>query len=354
VATLAELEEATAFERFALVTGAPVSRPQYGWVDLREHGSVGNVIGSINSSEESLDRLRLQLRPLMFGAAWKILDLVIEYALPPPSGNYWSIREKVARATSQTSLTPWPPFSASDPEWDAALRMYAETEELRHGLVHRDIQRDSQTKALTVIGQRSPNVGSTFTMTDAEQLAFCRAAQLLIDGVLAGQVAPRDRDELAFQLAQVHQYSGVAPNPTPQLRWVCEMHIDLWEAGGGWVELDVAALDAATHHQRESYRAFDLVAYPPDAPGGAPLVGKLEGARLDRPVMRFRMDAPPTWLSDTRQRQTLTGKVQPRTVPPPPDTAAEAQARPDRKGNRGLIAGLREKLRHITARCRKP
>jgi hypothetical protein len=30
-------------------------------------------------------------------------------------------------------------------EWDAALPMCAEPEELRHGLVHRDIKRNSQT-----------------------------------------------------------------------------------------------------------------------------------------------------------------------------------------------------------------
>jgi hypothetical protein len=106
-------------------------------------------------------------------------------------------------------------------------------------------------------------------MTDAERLAFCRAARLLIEAIRAGHIEPRERDDLAFQLARVHQYSGVAPRPDDQLRWVCEIHMDLRDAGGGWVELDVAALDAAVDSQRESHRAFDLVAYPPDAPSVA-------------------------------------------------------------------------------------
>jgi hypothetical protein len=308
MATLAELDEATAFERLALDSATPLIRPQYGWVDLRGSGSVGAVLGSIDSCVGALEPLRFELRPLMFGTAWKILDLVVEYALPlkSPSGNHWSIAQKVAQARNQTSLTPWAPFAGGDPEWDATLRLYAETEELRHGLVHRDIKRDSQTGALEVIGKRGQNAGRPFTLSADEQIAFCRATHRLIEAVLAGHIEPRDRDDLAFQLAQVHQYSGVAPSPHGQLRWVCEIHIDLEDAGGGWVELDVAALDTAMHGQREAHGAFDLVAYLPEAPGIAPLVGKLEDAPLDRPVMRFRTDDPPAWLSNTRQRQTLT------------------------------------------------
>ena len=93
----------------------------------------------------------------MFGA-WKILDLVVEYALPPaaPSGNHWSIAQKVTQAQSQTNLTPWAPFAAGDPEWDAALHMYA----ARHpvGVTHRQQRehRVSWRNPLVPIGHPSP------------------------------------------------------------------------------------------------------------------------------------------------------------------------------------------------------
>ncbi len=44
----------------------------------------------------------IELRPLAFGAAWKVLDLLIELALHrasrSPNGNHWTIEEKAELA----------------------------------------------------------------------------------------------------------------------------------------------------------------------------------------------------------------------------------------------------------------
>jgi hypothetical protein len=239
----------------------------------------------------------------MFAAAWKVLDLVTEYALPPaPGGGYWLIKQKVARALSQQDLSAWSPFTRGDAQWRAALRMYAHTMQLRHGLVHRRAEMTAGGE-LRIDGHGN-QAGQTLAISDGEQLAFCRATQRLIDAILTGKIEPRDRYDLVFQLAEVHRHSKVAPNTKEQPRWVCEIHVNLREPSPGWVELDVAALDA-TMRQQESLTAFDLVAYLPNSPRAAPLVGKLEGAPLDRPLTRFRSDTPPAWLSGTRERHTL-------------------------------------------------
>src|SRR5918992_4157882 len=105
ITTLVELEEATAFERFALAAGIPVivipDSVQRASLDLRGSGT-GVTIGVLateNLGARARQDLLDQLRPLLFGAAWKVIDLVIELALfghglAPHGGREWKIREK--------------------------------------------------------------------------------------------------------------------------------------------------------------------------------------------------------------------------------------------------------------------
>jgi hypothetical protein len=298
---LARLEEETAFERLALETGTPLTEPQYGWVDLRTSplGDVGFMVGTAISGTEAVDRLRAELRPLLFGAAWKILDVVIERAIPARKG-HWPISEKVKRAR-RLDVPVWSPFVKSDAEWVAALQMYANTEQLRHGIVHRRAE-VTPSGELRVANENQP--GQPFTMTDEEQLAFCRAARRLIDAIVSRAIWPRERDDLAFQLGKVHQYSGLPATGRDELRTVCEIHVNLKKVrwGRGRVKLDVPALQP-TMRQQEGHRAFDVVAYLPNTPDGATLIGKLETAPVE--VLRFRPDRPPAWLSSTAKRHTL-------------------------------------------------
>lgn len=112
----ARLEVETAFERLVLDSATPLIEPQYGWVDLRISllGDVGFMIGAAVCGTQAADQLRTDLRPLMFGAAWKVLDLVVEQALPVRSAN-WSIRAKVNRA-QHLDVPVWHPFAKSDAE----------------------------------------------------------------------------------------------------------------------------------------------------------------------------------------------------------------------------------------------
>lgn len=299
---VARLEEDTAFERFALGAAAPASKPQYGWIDLRNSvsplGDVGFMAGSAISGTEALDRLQLGLRPLMLGAAWKILDLVVERAFPARTAD-WTIRAKVERAY-RLDVPVWSPFVKSDPEWAAAMHLYANSRPLRDGIVHR--RAEVIPSGELRVGGRDDTAGQTFVISAEEQLALCRASRRLIDAILAGEIAPRERDDLAFQLGQVRRYSGLPAVHGGDLRVVCEVHVNLREVQTGIVELDIPALQPAVRHQ-VGYRAFDVVAYLPTAPGAAPLIGKLETAPVE--VVRFRLDSPPAWLSGAAERHTL-------------------------------------------------
>ena len=86
----------------------------------------------------------LQLRPLLFGTAWKVLDLLLEAALAaasevsPQKDGHWSIEAKEKKATAFTAQ----PQSISSAAWQALMATYAATVQPRHSLVHRAVFTD--------------------------------------------------------------------------------------------------------------------------------------------------------------------------------------------------------------------
>lgn len=86
----------------------------------------------------------IDLRPLAFGAAWKVLDLLVELALTQAgvaaAGGSVTITEKVKRARTAVGLCP--PLSSDAPVWATLTAVYAATEEVRHSLVHRQAEVD--------------------------------------------------------------------------------------------------------------------------------------------------------------------------------------------------------------------
>jgi hypothetical protein len=302
---LTRLVEETEFERLALDTGTPLVEPMYGWVDLRTdpRGNVGCIIGPAAEGAETGGRFAATFRPLLFGAAWKVLDRVVECALPPlRNNNHYTNSSKAARARD-LNVPVWAPFVRKDQEWQGALRLFGRTEQLRDGMTHRRVE-VATTGGLRV-ADKGPNSKTVHTLTAEEQLAFCRAAQRFIDAIIAGTIRPRERDDLLAQLGQLERYSGIASTPEDVgMNRLCEVHVNLRAVSPGRVELDVPALQQPMQHQVQ-YRRFDVVAYLPAPQEGRPLIGKLETAPVE--VVQFDPDQPPAWLSRTSQRQTLLG-----------------------------------------------
>jgi hypothetical protein len=105
ISTLQDFEEGTAFELYVLERVRPAIEQHGGAsIDLRDSKTVAavGVFVSESVSGAALDALKDELAPLMFGAAWKVLDLLLEFALNraglTPAHNDWSIAEKQKHA----------------------------------------------------------------------------------------------------------------------------------------------------------------------------------------------------------------------------------------------------------------
>jgi hypothetical protein len=306
VAKLALLAEQTAYERYALSSAIPLIKIMSGSIDLRRdpRGDIHAILGGIDSGAEILERYKLKFVPLIFGAAWKILDLVVEDSLGPlpPSRRgrpqQWRIVDKAAAVLAQNgAIKARKPFTRRNPEWMAAMRMYANTLELRHAITHRDAGREANGN-LDISVTDVQGVRRRYTLSLDEQLAFCRATRRLIRAILAKRIDQRDRDDLAYHLAQVRQHSQlqVAGRDLSRVR---EVIVNLEQTSPGVVRLDVPALQATMRYQPGPW-VFDLVAY---LPGNlTPLVGPLETAPARE--YEFAVASPPRWLSYNGRMRT--------------------------------------------------
>ena len=111
ISTQQDFEEGTAFELYVLETVRPAIEQHGGaYVDLRGSKTVAAVSISIteNLSGAAVDRLKDQLAPLLFGAAWKVLDLLLEFALNraglTPARHNWVIAEKQQHALADVAI----------------------------------------------------------------------------------------------------------------------------------------------------------------------------------------------------------------------------------------------------------
>lgn len=115
--TVSDFQDDTAFERLILDRAAPlIPTSEAGSViDLRQPGgtSVNITLTDSTGSGGSNQLKESDVRPLLFGSAWKVLDLLVELALhlaniPPKDGKRYTIKEKrqQAAAGSVTAIRP--------------------------------------------------------------------------------------------------------------------------------------------------------------------------------------------------------------------------------------------------------
>ena len=294
--TLEELEEATAFEMTALAAAAslaPTTSSGERVLDLRGEHPQGKLTLAVTDEAGSgrADELRRGLRPLLFGAAWKTLDLLVEYALEtasrsPKDGNRWKICEKASLVTA--GLKPVAPFEAPSMTavWAAAIRVYSGTVELRHALVHgtAEIKPNGDFEADRKKGH--------FVLTADQQLAVCRAAQRTVRAVLDGSINGRDLRDLNWQLDQLTAHTGQPSLGGTPADVVCEVLVNL-PLESGQVTVDVPALLSQARTASGGSHSFDLVGYLDDDPH-MPLVGELDTAPPE--TTTFAPATPPAWL----------------------------------------------------------
>lgn len=212
ISSLTEFGEATAFERWALgaLVPLPAARPHSAIKDI-EHNAVRVMAGTavVRVYAGGIKEVHVDLRPLAFGAAWKVLDLLTELALSQAgfgTRGRMAIAEKVQHANAAAGLCA--PLSNDNALWSALTSVYAGTAQIRHSLVHRLVEVNQATGGLT---GRDDNGQPLAPVTAEHQEAFCRAVQRATEATLAQAISPRERSDLAWNLDQLANLHGLPP-----------------------------------------------------------------------------------------------------------------------------------------------
>jgi len=296
ITTLTEFDDGSAFERSALAAvypllGTNVSRAS---VDLRNNPASAHVhvFAVENLGEAARAALIDQLRPLLFGAAWKTLDLLFELAfhqanLAPQKSGRWTIAQKHAHA--QANLGTLTPFSSDSGVWSRLCALYANTVEARHCLIHRSFQLNS---AGDMTNLRAQNGTAQPDVTSSEQQAFCQVSLGAAHAFLSSQFNPRDRSDLIWwidQLTNHHRLGVLGGGSVAQPATIVRVNAEL--AAQGWT-VDLAQARAGGSIQNAPY--FDIEIHFPGT-GLPPVTGHLEEAPSDAKVV-IDPTTLPQWL----------------------------------------------------------
>lgn len=290
ITTQNEFEAETAWERTVLSLAVPVMPLTASGADLDRRTNTITMVVSDSLSAQAVDELRNSLLPLLFGAAWKILDLALELALAiariaPQNGRRWLINEKSKHAVSHNGRLPG--FASSPDIWQALGSLYDGTREARHALVHRRVHVDSSTR--TLIGL-DDNGARLLPLNYDEQMAFCRFAQRIAQAIIEGVLQPRVEADLRGQLARLQGHHGVTILPTastgPPVRVIDDLPANR--------QIDVPRLLAAAQTTFPGAQYIDVELHLED---GRVLAGELECA--PKGVVAVDPAAPPAWLRFT-------------------------------------------------------
>lgn len=291
-----DFDTATALERDVLrraLPAVPSSGQSCARATLEPGQAVRTAIGvteTIGTTPEGCVE-RLALRPLLVGAAWRVLDLLLEEALdqagvPPDQRRGYSIDFKQHQAQGAAVR----PTQLAASVWGPLMAAYDATFEIRHSLVHRRVHTDA-TGALVGIDRSGQTLRP---MPPNGQEAFARAALGAAEQALATTSDARSDARLLRDLADLAALHGHSvttagvPDVVPELT----VFVDLDPAHSGCYMLDMADVRA-----RNPFRAggdhADLIVAPRDRPGQE-LRGRLEDA--PNAVVAIDPDAPPPWL----------------------------------------------------------
>lgn len=150
--------------------------------------------------------VRLGLHPLLFGAAWKILDVLADHIMyrgMPPSRI--QIQQKTSAAMQRR--LHFSPLSAYADIEQRVWAAYANADQYRHSLIHR---RASVAANGDFTG--TDHAGATLRpLQVAEQDAFILVAQRVAASVATGVLQPREKTRLAAELDALTALTQLPP-----------------------------------------------------------------------------------------------------------------------------------------------
>lgn len=293
ITTPQEFEDATTFELYLLENLYPaIGQQDSTYIDLRKN-SVASVNISITESlcADAVDSLKEKLAPLLFGAAWKVLDLLLELALNRadirPIRHDWTIAEKQQHALSTRSIPSV--LMCSQEVWAALLRVYAGTVEHRNCLVHRTANVNATSGTLECVGKNNRPLKP---LTRAEQVSLAKISGLVARAVVAARIGQRTEEHLKYYLDLLHEHSGLPKFGANEALEPVEIKLSLAQEDGAFF-LD---MDGVVERARKTFPTIIHFNLMIDVPGDScrHLVAQAE----DCPPGKTPVDlnAPPSWL----------------------------------------------------------
>ncbi|MEU2302717.1 hypothetical protein ABZ584_35550 [Streptomyces antibioticus] len=299
---LQEFKDDTGFERLTLDRFTPLlPRSEASSVldldanDLQVTPGVAVASGDSTSGALGADLTFDDVRPLFFGAAWKVLDQLIEFALEqgsvaPKQGRRYTITEKVKHAGSG-SVPPVSPFGHHPDLWHRLACIYASTEELRNSLTHRRFTVDPHTSELRGT-PRNQGGAVPKSLNQGEQTAFCQAAIGAAEVVIRGRTPTRRMDQLKWvldQLASHHAQPLLGSSPAHPM--IPVLRLRRVPGSSNELTLDTAAIRRSACVTYADATNFDLEVLLPD---GRVLAAPLED--VPNGPVTFSIDALPDWI----------------------------------------------------------
>jgi hypothetical protein len=298
--TWQDFEEASALERDVIVRCLPLvptagDGSSVAVIDLKANTAelavyISETLGA--TPDRCVELLRI--RPLLVGAAWKVIDLLIEERLSelaktPDTKRGWSIKKKVELARNRIS----PPTAIEPNAWEAQTKTYVELAELRHSLVHRRAHLDKTDALVGVDENKKPLRPLTADEQNALGRAALRAAQLVTVATPDLRVAA----DLTRQLGYLHGIHGVnlptivVADSLPEITAIIDPEAS--ESGDPAIyRFDIPALKK--RHPFKTSTQADLTVRFRDRPG-EDLRGRLEDAPDE--IVHLDPNNPPDWLS---------------------------------------------------------
>ena len=262
-------------------------------IDMRSPDTQGGVIVHArlrcSTSADAVNSVMLSLIPLLFGAAWKILDLFVELGLnmtKPPRDN-WRIDEKTVAARRGDGVQSILTDDAGI--WRSVLAVYASTAEHRHCVVHRTAEFSNQPLQLSGVDRKGQLLRP---LVKTELDALLVVAQAVASGVIAGGLEPRHADYLRFELDQLLNHTITPALGGKRKSKPVMVRLRPTLLADGLYELDFAVAFAKAKRVRPDLHYDVWIDFPDDS--GRILFAEMED--VPKETVQFRLDAPPSFL----------------------------------------------------------
>jgi len=296
-----DFAEDTDYERFVLDRLGPhrvrISGPGFIYHDEANpeggrHRYMAVTISPALEGAEPREELRRSLRPVGLGAAYKILDMLVEHVLRANGvgGVRMSFKQKTQALLTRPTTLPVP-LDRHPELWDRLAKLYLAFQEARHAITHRRAQVTSSGDLEVYNDSRA----LTDTIAATELAAFAAAVHTLAEAVIG-----IDADERLARTAAWHLNTLAPRHRLPTLAATAPeagrrlLVSDLSALENGLVRFDVArARGIVAHQQPPSFWDLELraerrmfVGRWEDVPNGT-------GDEID-----FHPASPPSWLSE--------------------------------------------------------